>query len=423
MMETPAEQTENRMSWRWLLVAGTALVLAVAIFAGGFFAGSQYAASGIANNGVEVPSLPLLPAQQDATPPPSVDMSTFWEVWNTLDSRFYYGVPTEQDRVEGAINGLINSLGDPYTAYVNPDVAKILQEDSSGEFEGIGAYVEEAPEGGVYIIRVFDGGPADNAGLQSGDVVIAVDGKDVTQQTLRESLLLIRGPAGTDVTLTILRHDDQSGQTVDLTVTRAHLDIPTVDEKMLDNNIGYVALFEFNARSSARLRSAVQDLIDQGAQSLILDLRDNPGGYLDESVAIADTFLPKGTVLIQRDVDGKERTYTSRNGDFAEDIPMVVLINGNSASASEIVAAAIHDNGRGTLIGEKSFGKGSVQIQYNLSDGSMLRVTYALWFTPADVSISENGIEPDIHVDIPADLPADQDPILDRAIQFLTTGQ
>jgi carboxyl-terminal processing protease len=350
-------------------------------------------------------------------------MSTFWEVWNTLESRFYYGVPSEQDRVEGAINGLIDAHGDPYTAYVNPEVAKILQEDSSGEFEGIGAYVEEAPDGGVYIIRVFDGGPAQKAGLEAGDVVVAVDGQDVTEQTLRESLLLIRGPSGTDVTLTVIRHDDQTGDLVDITITRARLDIPTVEARMLDDNIGYVALFEFNARSSARLRGAVQDLIGQGATSLVLDLRDNPGGYLDESVTIADTFLPKGTVLIQRDVDGRERTYTSSNGDFAEDIPLVVLINGNSASASEIVAAAIHDNGRGTLIGETSFGKGSVQIQYTLTDGSMLRVTYALWYTPNDVSISENGVDPDIQVDLPEDLGPDADPVLDRAVEFLTTGQ
>jgi len=417
------EQTENNKTARWLLIGIGVVVLAIAVFAGGFFAGSQYAAGGVANSSVEAPLLPLLSPQQDSTPPSDVDMSTFWEVWNTLESRFYYGVPSEQDRIEGAINGLIDAHGDPYTAYVNPEVAKILQEDSSGEFEGIGAYVEEAPDGGVYIIRVFDGGPAQEAGLEAGDVVVAVDGQDVTEQTLRESLLLIRGPSGTDVTLTVIRHDDQSGNLVDITVTRARLDIPTVESRMLDNNIGYVALFEFNARSSARLRGAVQDLIDQGAQSLILDLRDNPGGYLDESVAIADTFLPKGTILIQRDVDGRERTYTSSNGDFAEDIPMVVLINGNSASASEIVAAAIHDNGRGTLIGETSFGKGSVQIQYTLSDGSMLRVTYALWYTPNDVSISDNGVTPDIQVEIPEDLGPDEDPVLDRAVEFLTTGQ
>lgn len=422
-MEDTVEQTQSAKLARAIIGVFAAVVLAGALFAGGFLAGTRFAANGTANSSLDSPVLSLLDTSEDTEPPEDVDLSTFWEVWNTLDSRFYYGAPTEQERVEGAINGLIDAHGDPYTAYVNPEVARILQEDSSGSFEGIGAYVEEAPEGGVYIIRVFEGGPAEQAGVRSGDIVVAVDGTDVTEQTLRESLLLIRGPAGTNVTLSVFRASDQDDTLHDITVTRARLDIPTVESEMLDDNIGYVALFEFNARASARLRSAVRELIDDGAESIILDLRDNPGGYLDESVSIADVFLPKGTILIQRDVDGRERTYTSSNGDFAENIPLVVLVNGNSASASEIVAAAIQDNNRGTLIGDTTFGKGSVQLQYNLTDGSLLRVTYALWFTPNDVSISENGITPDITVELPAEPQTEGDVILDRAVEYLTSGQ
>ncbi len=408
---------------RILLAGMVALILSVGFFAAGLLAGFQLASARTANAGGEPASAAstVEPAQADMQQTEQeVDLDVFWEVWNTLESRFYYDLPSEEDRVRGAINGLVESLDDPYTAYVDPEVARILNEDSSGTFEGIGAFVEEAPEGGVFIIRVFDGGPAEKAGLRAGDIILAVDGQDITDKILNESLLLIRGPAGTNVTLTVFRENEQD--LLEFNVTRARLEVPTVEYRILEDNIGYVALYEFNARSSDRLSAAVRDLIDQGAEKLILDLRGNPGGFLDESVKVADMFLPRGLVLVQRDVDGNRREYTSQNGDFAEGIPLVVLINGGSASASEIVAAAIQDNERGTLIGETSFGKGSVQLQYNLSDGSLLRVTYANWYTPNDVSITEQGVTPDIVVETP-DEPGSTDIQLERAIEFLQTGQ
>jgi carboxyl-terminal processing protease len=395
------------------------LVLAATIFAAGFISGSGLTSLGIVGANPELPALPIQ-QQVDAEQPEGVNLDVFWEVWNTVDDRFFYDLPTDEERVQGAIEGLINSLGDPYTAYVPPDVAHMMNEDISGEFEGIGAFVEEAPEGGVYIFRVFEGGPAEQAGLRAGDIVIAVDSEDVTENILRESLLLIRGEAGTDVTLTVIREGQDTP--LEFTVTRARLDVPTVESEMLDNNIGYVALYEFNARASSQLRPALRQLLNDGAESIILDLRNNPGGYLDESVTIADMFLADGTIVIQRNVDGEERSFTSTRGEFAEDVPLVVLINQNSASASEIVAAAIKDNGRGTLIGQTTFGKGSVQLQYNLSDGSLLRVTYANWFTPDNVSISELGVEPDIVVEVPEEQ-TQEDVQLDRAVEFLTNGE
>lgn len=395
------------------------LVLAATIFAAGFISGSGLTSLGIVGANPELPALPIQ-QQVDAEQPEGVNLDVFWEVWNTVDDRFFYDLPTDEERVQGAIEGLVNSLGDPYTAYVPPDVAHMMNEDISGEFEGIGAFVEEAPEGGVYIFRVFEGGPAEQAGLRAGDIVIAVDGEDVTENILRESLLLIRGEAGTDVTLTVIREGQDTP--LEFTVTRARLDVPTVESEMLDNNIGYVALYEFNARASSQLRPALRQLLNDGAESIILDLRNNPGGYLDESVTIADMFLADGTIVIQRNVDGEERSFTSTRGEFAEDVPLVVLINQNSASASEIVAAAIKDNGRGTLIGQTTFGKGSVQLQYNLSDGSLLRVTYANWFTPDNVSISELGVEPDIVVEVPEEQ-TQEDVQLDRAVEFLTNGE
>jgi carboxyl-terminal processing protease len=349
-----------------------------------------------------------------------VDFDTFWEAWAIVEDRFYYEIPDEEDRVYGAIQGMLYSLGDPYTSFVPPDVARILREDTSGTFEGIGAYVEEAPGGGVHIVRVFEDAPAREAGLRAGDLVIAADGVELRGMILNEALLLIRGPAGTEVTLTVLREGEP--EPIDITITRAKIDMPTTEARMLEDNIGYVALFEFNAQASERLEEAIEGLLDQGAEALILDLRNNPGGFLDQAIKVSDLFLPKGVVLTQRDVDGNETEHKSDSGDLAEDIPLVILINGNSASAAEIVAGAVQDLGRGTLIGETTFGKGSVQLLYDLSDGSQLRITYANWYTPNGTSLSEQGVSPDITVETPVE-PTETDIQLERAVEFLTVGQ
>jgi carboxyl-terminal processing protease len=428
-MQDVSKQSDSGQILRAIGFAALGLILAASIFAAGFATGSGLSAIDIVNsvkNSTDMPIMPLA-APASAQEQEDVDMDVFWEVWNTLEDRFYYDLPDEQTRVQGAINGLIESLGDPHTAYVPPEIAKILAEDNMGEFEGIGAYVETGPDGGVYIIRVFEDSPAEAAGLHEGDVIIAVDGTDVTDVALNEALLLIRGEAGTTVDLTVVR--EGADDIMDVTVTRARLEIPTVETEMLTDDIGYVALFEFNARASQALEGALKELMDDGAKAIVFDLRNDPGGFLDESIQVADLFLKDGTVVIQRNVDGETREYTSREGDLAEDIPLVVLVNENSASASEIVAAAIQENGRGTLIGETTFGKGSVQLQYNLSDGGMLRVTYANWFTPDDHLITDNGVTPDIVVETPDDevVPpggdADTDPQLERAIEFLETGE
>lgn len=403
------------------------LIFAASIFAAGFIAGSGLSPLDIVRSVNSRPEMPILPFARSASTdaPEDVDMDVYWEVWNTLEDQFYYDLPDEDTRVQGAIRGMIGSLDDPYTAYVQPEIAKILEEDNTGSFEGIGAYVETAPDGGVYIIRVFEDSPAEAVGLREGDVIIAVDGVDVTDVILNQALLLIRGEAGTTVDLTVLREGEDELMVV--TVTRARLEVPTVEVEMLPDDIGYVALFEFNAQASQRLEEALTDLLDSGAESIILDLRNNPGGFLDESIEVADLFLEDGIIVIQRDVDGEFREFTSHPGDLAEDVPLVVLVNENSASASEIVAAAIQENERGTLVGETTFGKGSVQLQYNLTDGGMLRVTYANWFTPDDHLISDNGVTPSIVIETPDDgvtaLGGDEDVQLARAIEYLETGQ
>jgi carboxyl-terminal processing protease len=395
-----------------LILVGLVYLAGVATGAGmtsaGFFRSDQRPMPQISGTGPEEPE------------EIEVDFDTFWEAWVIVEDRFYYEIPDEEERVYGAIQGMLYSLGDPYTSFVPPDVARILREDTSGAFEGIGAYVEEAPSGGVHIVRVFEDAPARKAGLRAGDLVVAADGVDIRGMILNEALLLIRGPAGTEVTLTVLREGEP--EPLEITITRAKIDVPTTESRMLEDNIGYVALFDFNAQAGKRLEEAIEELLDQGAEALILDLRNNPGGFLDQAIKVSDLFLPKGVVLLQRDVDGNETEHKSGNGDLAEDIPLVILINGNSASAAEIVAGAVQDLGRGTLIGETTFGKGSVQLLYDLSDGSQLRITYANWYTPKGTSLSEQGVSPDITVETPVE-PTETDIQLERAVEFLTTGQ
>ncbi|HPV08859.1 MAG TPA: S41 family peptidase, partial [Aggregatilineales bacterium] len=246
-----------------------------------------------------------------------------------------------------------------------------------------------------------------------------VDGVDITDKILNEALVMIRGKAGTEVDLTVLREGED--ELIEVTVKRARLQIPTVEAEMLEDDIGYVSLYQFNAIATDRLTEAVEDLLDQGAQAIILDLRDNPGGFLDQAVSVADLFLPRSLVLTERTVTGEVEEFRVSSGDLAEEVPLVVLVNQNSASAAEIVAAAIQDNGRGILIGETTFGKGSVQLIYNLSDNGQLRVTYAEWFTPNNASISENGVEPDIVVETDENSLDEGagDIQLERAIEYL----
>jgi carboxyl-terminal processing protease len=363
---------------------------------------------------------PALPAARSVdTSSPEFDV--LWEAWGLVEERHFDPLPSETERVHGAIEGMLRTLDDPHTAFIPPDMAQLLDENVTGSFEGIGAYVEQGPEGGVQIIRVFEGGPADQAGVRPGDLIVAVDGQDVTEMALNEALLLVRGPSGSQVTLTLLRGEEQL---IEITVTRARIEVPTVEARMLEDDVAYVALFEFNQLAAPRLEAAVDDLLKNQPHALILDLRNNPGGLLDQSVEVSDLFLPEGTVVIQRDADGGERVFESEDGDIAEGIPLVVLVNGFSASASEIVAGAMQDRGRAVLIGETTFGKGSVQGQYHLSDGSLLRITEAEWFTPNGTSISETGVTPDIVVPTPeAEEEVEGDPQLERAIEYILSEE
>ncbi|MGC8780938.1 MAG: S41 family peptidase [Anaerolineae bacterium] len=347
-----------------------------------------------------------------------VDEALIREVWGILKKQFYGDLPQGKEVTYNAIRGIVERLGDQHTAFVDPKSAALFNSDMEGSFEGIGAQVELAEGGGVRLRYLFPNQPAEKAGLKAGDIIVAVDGKDITKLSLLEAISLIRGPRDTKVVLTIRRDQEQP---FDVTVVRARIEIPVVETKTLaDGKIQYVALSEFSSIAPNRLADALNKALATKPTGLILDLRGNPGGLLDAAVRIGSYFVPEGPILIERTKDGSEKVYNRTGRYLLGNTPLVVLVDGGSASASEIVAGAIQDAGTGVLIGEKTFGKGSVQLPNTLSDGSQLRVTIAHWFTPKGRGIHGVGIEPDIKVPLTKeDAAAHRDPQLDRAVQYL----
>ena len=329
-----------------------------------------------------------------------------------------YGELPDVDKLTyGAINGVMFRLGDDYTYLRSPEEATFFNEALNGSFEGIGARVAEAEEGGVRIVEPFEGQPAWNAGIRRGDVILAVDGKDVTKLQLNEAISLIRGPKGTKIALTVKSPEQEPR---DVEVVRDRIQVPVVEHKILDNGLAYLRLGEFSAPSTDQVRIALDEMQATNPRGLILDLRGNPGRFLRPAVDISSEFVPDGAILIERFKDGKEEIYPASGDGRALTIPLVVLDNEGSASASEILAGAIQDSGRGVLIGETTFGKGLVQLPRELSDGSQLSITTAYWFTPNDRQINGEGLEPDIKVErTDKDIEADKDPQLDKAIDYL----
>jgi carboxyl-terminal processing protease len=350
------------------------------------------------------------------------DLRLFFEVWQLVARQFDGELPSQEELIHAAISGSLDTLDDQFTRFIPPDAAARMRQDLQGSFEGIGAFIRMTEEGYLEIVRPMAQHPAARAGIQPGDIITHIDGVAVQGLSLDEAIARVRGPEGTIVVLTILRADVE--RPFEIEVERARIEIAIVESEMLADDIGYVRLTSFTTSSSQALQQAITQLLAQNPVGLIFDLRDNPGGYLDQSVSVADLFLPQGVVLYERNIRGLDEIFNSQDGDIAEAIPLVVLVNAGSASASEIVAGAIQDRGRALLIGETTFGKGSVQQTHTLSDGSELRVTVARWYTPANNTIDGTGITPDIEVlPSPIDLGGPDDTQLQRAIQYLLTGQ
>ena len=358
-------------------------------------------------------------------PPPSygdVDFNLFWNVWSQLEEKFVDKSKLEdrQNLVFGAIAGLVKAVGDPHTEFFPPEETKQFQEDISGAFGGIGAEIG-IRRGILTIIAPLKGTQAEQAGLKAGDQIFKVDDTITADLTLNEAVQIIRGPEGTKVRLTILRNSFDSAK--DFTVVRAIIKIPVLTTAKLENGIFVIKLHHFTQNAGFEFRKAVQEFYQTNSSKLIFDLRNNPGGFLIVSVDIASWFLPAGEVVArERFADGKEEVYRSVGYRMLENIPMVVLVNEGSASASEIVAGALRDLKGSKLIGAKTFGKGSVQELVNLEKKSSLKVTIAKWITPNGTILEGNGLEPDVAVDVPEERPngeEEKDYILEKGIEVL----
>ncbi|MFH1084686.1 MAG: S41 family peptidase [Chloroflexota bacterium] len=346
-----------------------------------------------------------------------------WEIWDILAREYLRPDDIDaQKMIHGAASGMVRSLDDPYTAFVEPVSAAILDQDMTGSFEGIGASVEMV-EGKLAIVRPMPGSPAEKAGIRAGDVILEVNGVSLKGKTLLEGVTMIRGPEGTVARLLVRRAGVAEPFLVP--VTRAKVELITIEARRLEGDIAYVRLREFNAVAARKLRDALKEQLAGKPKGLVFDLRGNPGGYLQSAVEVASELLPRGTLILTEEQRGRApREFRAGSGGLATDIPLVILVDGGSASASEIVAGAIRDNARGKLIGQRTFGKGSVQNTHTLEDGSSLRVTIARWLLPDGAHLDGEGIAPDIEVTgTPEDAAAGRDPQLERARAFLVEGQ
>lgn len=313
--------------------------------------------------------------------------------------------------IDGAIDGMVKSLNDPHSNYLSPKMYKTLMEQTEGSFAGIGVVMGMDNEQKIHIVGIMENSPGQKAGLQEGDEILAVDGVPITQMAFDEVAAHVRGQAGTDVVLTIMR--DNANQ--DITITRDNIKLKTVGHKMLDNNIGYIQIVSFSEDTANEFNEAYNDLKNQGMKALVLDLRNNPGGLLTTCVEIAKKLVPKGEIVSIVDKQGNKETYSSSLE--APEYPLAVLINKNSASASEILSGAIQDTKAGTTIGNTSYGKGSVQTILPMFEDDAVKLTIAKYYTPSGRSIDGTGITPDIEINL--DENATLDTQLDKALEIL----
>jgi len=347
--------------------------------------------------------------------------SLFQDVWRLVEQDFIGTLPSQQARLYGAIRGSLTALNDPYTVFVEPQPHQREKEDLQGSFGGIGVTMRRNPQGEIMLTPLPDT-PAARAGIQDGDVLLAVDSKPITTtMSFDDVASLVRGKVGTPVTIVVRRLGLDAP--LSFTITRAVIETPSVDSHLLDGapQIGYIVIYRFTERTSEEVKRAVMTLKQAGAKQIVLDLRDNGGGLLTSAIDVTSQFMPEGNVVLyEKQKDKPERTFKTQSGGAALDIPLVVLVNHGTASASEITAGALRDNGRAILIGEKTFGKGSVQHIYDLKDGSSLHVTAAEWFTPGRQQLTGHGLVPDVIVSRSNDdVAAGRDPQLDRAIAYL----
>lgn len=352
----------------------------------------------------------------------TIDFSLFWKVWGILKDKYVDKSSLDaKEMFYGAIDGMLAATGDPYTTFFSPKENKEFQEDISGTFEGIGA--EMGIKNDILtIVAPLDGTPSEKAGLLAGDRIIKINGENTTLMSIEEAVSKIRGPKGTEVTLTIFRNGDQEAR--EISVRRDVILVKSVRFEMKDNRVAYIRISRFGDDTEREFFEAVKELRNKKAEKLVVDLRNNPGGFLEGAVTLGSAMLPSGTVVvIEEDGTGKRKETKARGGDVLSKLPTVVLINEGSASASEILSGALRDNRENvTLVGKKSFGKGSVQELIPVSKDMSVKITVARWLTPKGNQINNTGITPDVEVGLTADdAEKERDPQLEKALEILQT--
>ncbi|HBB37149.1 MAG: Carboxyl-terminal protease [Candidatus Moranbacteria bacterium GW2011_GWC1_45_18] len=400
-----------RKHFRFFLI----IVLVCASFYGGVFY-SQYK-SAKANKTDLIQNLLL--ENHDKSQPQDVDSDLFWEAWNLINEK--YVDPSKIDKnkmLYGAISGMVKSLGDPFSSFMNPDESQQFSNDMQGTFEGIGTEIGLKNDI-LTVIAPIDGTPADQAGLKAGDMILKIGDTVTTEMSVDEAVSKIRGPKGTEVKLTVLR--DKNGSPIEITITRDTINVKSVKVEFKENNIAVIKISKFGDDTSFEFSKAANEVIGRGSSGIILDLRNNPGGYLETAVKTASKFIPKDVLVVsEEDRGGKRNEYKAEGGDILRGIPVTVLVNSGSASASEILAGALRDDLGAKLVGNKTFGKGSVQQLEKMTGGSNLRITIARWLTPKGDYIMEKGIEPDVIIDISDDdYNNSRDPQMDKALEIL----
>ncbi len=357
--------------------------------------------------------------------PAGVDFTTFWKAWDILNEKFVPSststeIVSDEDKVWGAIQGLAASYGDPYTVFFPPIENELFESDVRGNFEGVGMEVV-SKDGILTVVAPLKGSPSERAGILAGDKIMSIDDKSTANLSTDQAVKFIRGPKGSSVTLTVWREGTK--EPLKIEVIRDVKDIPTIDTKNLGNGIYKIDLYNFSAVSPNLFRRALRSFVESGSNKLILDLRGNPGGYLEASIDMASWFLPSGKIVVRENFgEGKEETvYRSKGYDvFSDNLKFVILVDGGSASASEILAGALSEHGKAILVGDKTFGKGSVQELVPVTADTSIKVTIARWMTPNGLSISNQGIIPQYEVKrTQEDRIAKRDPQLEKAIEIL----
>ncbi len=362
--------------------------------------------------------------QQSGSNPQQEQMEVFWEAWRVVEQDFYGELPAAQERTYSAIREALALLDDPYTLFVEPQPRELERDHMRGAFGGIGVDIWYDAEGRMVLLPYTDS-PAAEAGVLEGDILLALDGESIVDGlTIDDVRAYLHGEQGTTVTLTLMHPAPDGSPTspFDLTITRGEIKVPSVTWRVIAHapTVGYIHVQGFTDRTDEEVVDALNDLKEKGVTSLVLDLRNNFGGLISPAVGVASQFLSDGVVMIEQRRATEEKAYMVRDGGVATDISMVVLVNGNTASAAEIVAGALRDHGRAPLIGERTYGKGSVQLIYDLSDGSSLHVTAAIWLTPGRSRIEGRGLTPDVLVPQGEGL---QDAQLDYAVEHLLESQ